>query len=792
MAELGLAPINKNDGQKRPQKGKQRVGKIVKRDVLVRLLGFFLAMAMPMPGIAPFGLSFIAQERKWSLKAVISLAMVCLGSSFACDRIGTAKYIGAAIIYIAFLFVLEKGIKVNEVASGLIASGALLLSGFFAMYWQGITVSGVLLLLCESATVMAGALVIDRSRKILFSGIFSADNMMGDEKLSLGVICAMLLMSMKEIYIGSDFLVMNVVAANFLLIVASGCGVGYSTGAGVLIGVVCGMGTDYFMPILGAFSFCGFLSGVFSKFGKGGVIAGIVLANAMLIVYTNGALKSMLSIYEIMVSAVLFMFVPQRVISMVKGILCLKDSDRENISKVKEGIRVRLKAVAASFESMSKTLARLSDKENTAGITDVTTLFDSTADKVCRKCRKSPDCWGKEFDSTYQSMFAMLEIMERKGKVEIGDVRDHFKAKCINLAKLIGELNTQFDIYQVRRVWRSKLNESRQLVGEQLFGVSKIMEDLAGEIENDMSFDIVCANDIRARLEGKGIKVRDMNVLQDRNGKIRVELTLKKSYMKDSTLAAINKVMKMVLRCNVSMHETVLEDRGLTRLDFMEEERFNIEIGHACAAKADESGDSFRFSKLSNGKYVITLSDGMGTGKRAARESEAMIELLDGFLKAGFDSKIAVRLINSIMIMKSEKEAFVTIDICIVDLYNGEAEFIKTGAEPSFIMQKNKVEKIGASSLPAGIIAGIEADVISKDVEDGDIIIMFTDGVKTKENGDKWIKGFIDKNRSVADAEELANVILTRAIAENGGEVTDDMTVLSVRLKQKKEIALTA
>lgn len=792
MAELGLAPQSRADREKKPRKDRQRIVKILKRDVLIRLIGFFLAMAMPMPGVAPFGLSFLAQERKWSLKSVISLVMVCVGSSLACDRVGAAKYIGAAVIYIAFLFVLEKGIKINEVASGLIASIAVILSGFTAMYWQGITVSGVLLLMCEGATVMAGALVIDRSRSILFDGVFSADKMMGDEKLSLGAICAMLLMSLKEIYIGSDFSVMNLVAAIILLVVASGCGVGYSTGAGVMLGIVCGIGTDYFMSILGAFSFCGFLAGVFSKFGKGGVVAGIILANAMLIVYTNGALKSMLSIYEIMASAVLFVFIPQRVIATVKGILCLKESDRENISKVKEGIRVRLKSVASSFEAMSKTLSRLSDKENTADITDVATLFDATADKICRNCRKSPICWGKDFNSTYQSMFAMLEVMEKKGAIEIEDVHDYFKAKCLNLPKLIGELNTQFDIYQVRRIWKSKLNESRELVGEQLFGVSKIMEDLASEIENDMSFDVVCANDIRARLEGKGIKVRDMNVIQGRNGKIRVELTLKKSYMKDSSIATIKKVMKTVLRSNVAMHETVLEDRGLIRLDFMEEERFNIEIGHACAAKADESGDSFKFSKLSNGKYVITLSDGMGTGRRAARESEAMIELLDSFLSAGFDSQIAVRLINSIMIMKSEDEAFVTIDICIVDLYSGGVEFIKTGAESSFIMQKNNIETVRASSLPAGIIAGAEAEVVSKDVGDGDTIIMVTDGVKTKEGGDRWIKGFIDKNRSVGGAEELANVILARAIEENGGIVTDDMTVLSVRLSQKKEIALSA
>ncbi len=792
MAELEIAKRSKTPRRDKPHRDNKMMFKALKRDIFLRTIGVFLAMAVPVPGIAPFGLSFLAQERKWSIRGIISLIMISLGSILACDRVGAAKYIGAGVIYISALFVLEKGIKVSEITAGIIASGAVILSGLVTMYWQGITVSNFLLLLCEAATVMAGALVIDRGRMFLFDGEFAAEKLMGDEKLSIGAICAILLMSLKALYIGADFSIMNSAAALVLLIIALGCGVGYSTGAGVLLGLVCGMGTDYFMPVLGAFSFCGFLSGVFSKFGKGGVVAGLILANAMLIVYTNGALKSMLTLYEIMVSSVLFMFVPSRIVAATKSLFCLKESDRENIVKVKEGIKVRLRTVAASFETMSKTLARLSDKENNADITDVATMFDLTADKICKNCRKATVCWGEGFNSTYKSMFSLLEIMEKKGTVDTDDVQDHFKAKCVNLTKLLGELNTQFDVYQVKRVWKSKLGESRELVGEQLFGVSKIIDDLAEEIENDMSFDTVFANDIRARLEGKGIKIRDISVIQNKNGKARVEMTLKKSYLKEKTILSIKNVMRSVFGGGISMHETVLDDLGLVRLNFAEEERFDVEIGRASAVASEKSGDNYRFSHLSNGKYIIMLSDGMGTGERASRESEAMIELLDSFLQAGFDSRVAVRLINSIMIMKSENEAFVTIDMCIIDLYTGETEFIKTGAEPSFIMHKNNVETVRASSLPIGVVAGVEADVISHDVDEGDIIVMVTDGVETKEDGNKWIKEFIGRNRNHAGVEELANCILNHAVEKNGGAVGDDMTVLSVRIKKKRERALIA
>ncbi len=792
MAELEMATYKQVEhGEKKSQGYKKRIIKL-RRDVLIRILGFFLAMAMPMPGVAPFGLSFLAQERKISFRAIISLVMISAGSIVACERIGAAKYIGAGVIYVSVLFVLEKGVKITEFTAGLVAGIAIIVSGMVSCIWQGITVEGVLLLLCEGAATVAGALVIDKSWDLSTTNSISAEKLTGEEKLSLASVCAILLMSLKEIYIGSDFSLINVASGLVLLIIAAGCGVSYSTGAGVLLGLLCGIDSDYFMPVLGAFSFCGFLSGVFSKFGKGGVIAGIILANAMLIVYTNGALKSMLTIYEIMASSVIFLFIPTKSIAMIKNIICLKEGDKENILKIKDGLRTRLRAISTSFEAMSKTLDKLSDKEMEANITDVATLFDIAADKICRACRKASICWGKDFNSTYQSLFGLLETMDSKGTVDEKDVNEYLRSKCSNLTKLLAEINKQFEIYQVRRVWKSRLTESRELVGEQLSGVSQIISGLEKDLEGGTRFDNVYANDIRIKLENKGIKIRDMNVIQNKSGRYTVEMLVKKSHMRNNSMLTIKRVMRSIFGCAVSMNETHLADAGLVRLSFKEEEKFQIETGHAVAKASTASGDNFKFARLSCGKYIITLSDGMGTGNRAARESRAMIELLDSFLQAGFESSVAVKMINSVMIMKSENEAFVTIDMCIIDLYTGEVEFIKNGAEPSFIMRKNFVEEIKASSLPAGIMAGTEADVISDAICDGDTLVMITDGVESKKRGNEWVKGFIEKNRSHATADDLAKSILKFAIEENDGEVLDDMTVLTVKIKTKNEVALSA
>ncbi len=678
---------------------------------LIKIIGFFVAMAMPYAGIAPFGMSFLAQERKISFSAVGSFIAVSLGAVAVCDRLGSAKYVSAGIIYLAVLFVLERGVQMNDFTAGLAAGGAVFLAGLVTLFWEGFTFSQFLLLACETAAVVAGALVFEKSGKLLKSGKFLPEKLGSEEKLSLGAVVAIAILSLQDIYIGSEFSVMNTVAAVALLTVAAGCGMGYSTGAGVILGLVCGIGSDYFMPIMGAFSFCGFLAGIFSRFGKGGVIAGVILANAMLVVYTDGAMESVLTLYEIMAASVVFAFVKPQIIGVVGEIICLDAAEKAGIMRMKENLRQRLKAVAESFETMAKTINRqVKDNQRRENRADLATFFDMAADKICKKCKKTDVCWNKDFDATYKSLFGLMKKMNEKGQLSPDDADEDFQKRCHQLPHLVAELNHQLDIYQVKQEWMKMLEEKRKAVGQQLSDVSEILGGISDEIKSDIGM------------------------------------------------------------CSIASGEP--------------EEKFKVETDFAECAASGENGDSYRFAHIGKGKYVIALSDGMGTGSGAARESRAMLELLESFLYAGFETSVAVKFINSVMLLKSDAEGFVTMDLCIIDLCTGQAEFIKTGAEPSFIMRGTGVETVKASSLPVGIIAGIDADSTYLNMKDGDVIVMVTDGIENRSSGSMWVGDFIENAVANDTDEGLADKILNHAINQNSGEVKDDMTVLSVKLKE--------
>ena len=197
------------------------------------------------------------------------------------------------------------------------------------------------------------------------------------------------------------------------------------------------------------------------------------------------------------------------------------------------------------------------------------------------------------------------------------------------------------------------------------------------------------------------------------------------------------------------------------------------------------SGDSFNFGKNKNGIYVIALSDGMGSGPDAGLESSVAIDIIDEFIKCGYDEEIAIKAINSIMNMKfSEDEKFTTLDMSMVDLYSGELSVIKAGAVATFIKRYEDVQVISDNSLPFGAVEEIEYKKKKKKLKHGDIVITISDGILDvdKNNiGDySWLRTYLEK--ATTNPEQLSRDILDKAKELSNGKVMDDMTVVVSKL----------
>lgn len=204
--------------------------------------------------------------------------------------------------------------------------------------------------------------------------------------------------------------------------------------------------------------------------------------------------------------------------------------------------------------------------------------------------------------------------------------------------------------------------------------------------------------------------------------------------------------------------------------------------------KSEISGDNNLITKLEDGKIMLAISDGMGSGKQANQSSSTVISMLKKMLTNGFDKEVSIGLINSAINLNSNEETYATIDLSIVDLNNGNIEFVKNGACPTFVKSKNKVEVVKAISFPAGVLDKIDLVVYDKDLKPDDIIIMCSDGILESnteyENKEVWLKNLLENIES-QEPEKIANIIMQEAIDNGLGIAKDDMTIIVAKLDLK-------
>lgn len=211
-------------------------------------------------------------------------------------------------------------------------------------------------------------------------------------------------------------------------------------------------------------------------------------------------------------------------------------------------------------------------------------------------------------------------------------------------------------------------------------------------------------------------------------------------------------------------------------------EKYDIRIGVSGYAKERSiSGDSYICADLKDGDYMVALSDGMGKGENASRESALTITSLYNLMKAGFDVELALKTINSLLLFKSTEEIFSTVDLCLINKVSGKLKFFKIGAAATFIKRGDKVETIKVSALPMGIVDSIRINHIEIPARRGDEIIIVSDGITDADRADgqmEWIRETIANIRS-RDPQTMSDLIISRAVERYGLKEKDDMTVIT-------------
>ncbi len=208
---------------------------------------------------------------------------------------------------------------------------------------------------------------------------------------------------------------------------------------------------------------------------------------------------------------------------------------------------------------------------------------------------------------------------------------------------------------------------------------------------------------------------------------------------------------------------------------------YDITCGAALRNKQGEEccGDCYTYSPIGRNSFLAAISDGMGAGREASAQSKLSLSFLEDFLAAGFNELTALKLINSVLLLRSNEDTYATLDVTLVNMENGKTRFAKVGANTTFIKRGNEVEQITCNSLPAGILKKIEPQLVDTNLKEGDCVIMMSDGVHSPV--EDWACDYISKMKETSP-QLMAENLLRESLRRRSEIPADDMTALCCKL----------
>ena len=440
----------------------------------------------------------------------------------------------------------------------------------------------------------------------------------------------------------------------------------------------------------------------------------------------------------------------------------------------------QIEKFAHSLRQLSRTFLGLEEKRQAFSSEEIDEIFSRVRENVCGKCEKCGWCWGENFVHTYQMGYDVLSAVDKYGNELNTETKRKLMQRCVMAPRFHGA--------RQNIIWVNRMARSRESCAIQLDTFADMMQHTAKELENSIFTDERLEKKIASALKKKDIRVLYTHFFMNGEGKYEIHVTARSmKKQKVSVKEVVRAVSEAAGRRFVLPGDSaqMLGPRYMTVVCREGPAFYTMQgtarIGKGCS---NISGDNFSMMDMPGGRKGVVLSDGMGSGEEACRESTLVIELLEELLAAGFPEETAIQMINTTLVMGREEIHYSTVDMTVFDLYTGECEIIKAGASSTFIKKKDSVEHLSSTSLPIGVMNHIEIDSVKRKLEDGDFVIMVTDGVlDALPVGEQDILlETIIQGSAISNPKEMAHHILEQVLAWTGKEPADDMTVLAVGL----------
>lgn len=405
-------------------------------------------------------------------------------------------------------------------------------------------------------------------------------------------------------------------------------------------------------------------------------------------------------------------------------------------------------------------------------------------ERCCRTCKESQICQVNRENRLMELALVLLEDIEEYGSELSVSKKRELEKQCARFEVLKEEALRSAWICKNHRMWKGRMVQSQNasLVTMQTF--IEAIEEATKELDASLFQDERLERKVGSYLKKEGVRILKIVFFVSSEGKYELHISAK---VKEGIYITTNQMAKVISRAMGRAMIPERRERSVLKKDystviFIEKPRFQT-ICAVCQQKkqaSEISGDNFLITDTPSGKVCGMLSDGMGSGKRAYAKSKLLLELAEKLLESNISPSLMVKMINATLVTEVEEMEFATLDLCVVDVYRGQVDFIKAGASTTYIITEKGCKSYQASSLPMGVLTNSEVNHFQYKVKEECYIVMVTDGVNeaiAEVDKEAFIyRTFVEAQTK--NTKELSDRLLQKVVALQNGDLRDDMMVL--------------
>lgn len=216
-------------------------------------------------------------------------------------------------------------------------------------------------------------------------------------------------------------------------------------------------------------------------------------------------------------------------------------------------------------------------------------------------------------------------------------------------------------------------------------------------------------------------------------------------------------------------------------------------LGHTIAAynrpAKEVGGDFYDFGMVGESKYSVLVADVSGKGIPAALFMGSSRNIVRAEARINSQPGHLLQNSNRYIYEDSEHGMFITMFYMLVDTHNRLITYSSAGHNEQLLIKGStgEVIRMKASGIPLGLLPDSEYEEKVLFYEDGDLILMFTDGILEYlggvdlEEGEKLFMQAVRANRHATPAQIIAEFARMIEQADGHADFIDDFTIVAIR-----------